>query len=124
GGKLSSMEGGVPKPVGFDELDPRFAAMYESSKFAIDPTDPRYKATDGMVAIMAERQKRRKPQQEDGSLRPVEKHQKNAVSGGEAASSKSELKTLVASLKRKTATAGLHSDKELPRPKKSAAKTK
>lgn len=122
----------MSKPAGFDELDPRFAAMYESSKFAIDPTDPRFKATDGMVAIMAEKQKRRKPQQEDGALRQVEdtyesraeKHQKNVVSGGEAASSKSELQTLVTSLKRKTATAGLHLDKELPRPKKTATKTK
>lgn len=38
--------------------DPRFTALYHSHSFAPDPTHPQYKATKGMGAIMAEKQKR------------------------------------------------------------------
>ena len=38
--------------------DPRFARLFTSHDFALDPTDPRFKTQDGAAAIAAERAKR------------------------------------------------------------------
>jgi hypothetical protein len=40
--------------------DPRFAQLYESHEFAIDPTNPRFKETTGMKALLEEGRKKRK----------------------------------------------------------------
>lgn len=40
--------------------DPRFAKLYESHEFAIDPTNPRFKETSGMKALLEEGRKKRK----------------------------------------------------------------
>ncbi|CAI6342119.1 unnamed protein product [Periconia digitata] len=40
--------------------DPRFAKLFESHEFAIDPTNPRFKATKGMKALLEEGRKKRK----------------------------------------------------------------
>jgi hypothetical protein len=40
--------------------DPRFAKLYESHDFAIDPTNPRFKGTAGMKALLEEGRKKRK----------------------------------------------------------------
>ncbi|KAH7350345.1 hypothetical protein BKA66DRAFT_575766 [Pyrenochaeta sp. MPI-SDFR-AT-0127] len=40
--------------------DPRFAKLYESHEFAIDPTNPRFKETAGMKALLEEGRKKRK----------------------------------------------------------------
>lgn len=43
--------------------DPRFARLYENHEFAIDPTNPRFKGTEGMKALLEEgrKHKRRDP---------------------------------------------------------------
>ncbi|KAF2268837.1 hypothetical protein CC78DRAFT_529809 [Lojkania enalia] len=43
-----------------DVSDPRFAKLYESHEFAIDPTNPRFKGTSGMKALLEEGRKKRK----------------------------------------------------------------
>ncbi|GAB7343279.1 hypothetical protein MBLNU457_1335t1 [Dothideomycetes sp. NU457] len=46
--------------------DPRFASLFESHEYAIDPTNPRYKGTEGMKALLNEGRKRRKNRPEQG----------------------------------------------------------
>jgi hypothetical protein len=41
-------------------VDPRFAKLYESHEFAIDPTNPRFKETAAMKALLEEGRKKRK----------------------------------------------------------------
>jgi hypothetical protein len=53
--------------------DPRFAKIYESHEFAIDPTNPRFKETEGMKALLEEGRKKRKVGGGDGE---------DAVGGG------------------------------------------
>lgn len=55
-----------------DVADPRFSRLYESHEFAIDPTNPRYKATEGMKALLEEGRKRRKEQGNKRSRNDVE----------------------------------------------------
>lgn len=43
-----------------DTHDPRFARLYESHEFAIDPTNPKFKGTEGMKALLEEGRKHRK----------------------------------------------------------------
>ncbi|KAF9237724.1 hypothetical protein BU15DRAFT_48280 [Melanogaster broomeanus] len=43
-----------------DVKDDRFAALHEDHQFAIDPSNPRFKKTKGMAALLDERSKRQK----------------------------------------------------------------
>lgn len=51
-----------------DVEDPRFARLFERHEFAIDPTNPRFKGTGGMKALLEEGRKKRKGRggEEDG----------------------------------------------------------
>ncbi|KAJ3183606.1 pre-rRNA-processing protein esf1 [Gaertneriomyces sp. JEL0708] len=94
-------EGGVQDGFQVDVKDPRFAGVLESHHFAIDPTNPQFKKTQGMETILTERRKRR----EAGDSKS--QHQKTAQekpkNSSEAASS--NLMQLVESVKRKSAAA-------------------
>ena len=48
--------------------DPRFARLYENHEFAIDPTNPKFKATSGMKALLEEGRKRRKVEEPDNDV--------------------------------------------------------
>ena len=52
-----------------DTQDPRFARLYENHEFAIDPTNPRFKGTEGMKALLEEGRRHRK---EDRGLKDEE----------------------------------------------------
>ena len=39
--------------------DPRFSALYTSHHFNLDPSDPNFKKTEAMEAILQEKQRRR-----------------------------------------------------------------
>lgn len=43
-----------------DVKDPRFSRLFENHEYAIDPTNPRFKKTDGMKALLDEGRKRRR----------------------------------------------------------------
>ncbi|KAI4236327.1 MAG: hypothetical protein LQ349_002606 [Xanthoria aureola] len=43
-----------------DAQDPRFGAIYQRAEFAIDPSHPRYQATEGMKELLEEGRKKRK----------------------------------------------------------------
>ncbi|OCK83595.1 hypothetical protein K432DRAFT_346789 [Lepidopterella palustris CBS 459.81] len=51
-----------------DVKDPRFSRLFESHEFAIDPTNPRFSATDGMKALLEEGRRKRKGGRDDGGV--------------------------------------------------------
>jgi hypothetical protein len=79
--------------------DPRFAQLYESHEFAIDPTNPRFKESAGMKALLDEGRKKRK--QDSGEVEPDRergpKKSKKEQSGGD-----NDAKKLAARLKAKS----------------------
>lgn len=52
-----------------DVKDDRFKALHEDHQFAIDPSNPQFKKTQGMMALLEERSKRRKDdRREEGDV--------------------------------------------------------
>ena len=90
-----------------DVADPRFAAVFEKHEFAIDPTNPRFKGTEGMKKLLEEgRRKRKAGGGEDGDVdidvkekRSERKNEKRRKVDGEG--DRGELKGLVESVKKK-----------------------
>ena len=81
-----------------DTADPRFAKLYESHEFAIDPTNPRFKETTAMKALLEEGRKKRK-QGRDGDEEPARepKKSKKVEDGGDV-----DIKKLAARVKAKS----------------------
>ena len=46
--------GGLQESFEMDVQDPRFAKVFESHEFAIDPSNPKYKGTEGMKRLLEE----------------------------------------------------------------------
>jgi hypothetical protein len=95
---------GVEDGFQMDVSDPRFGRLYESHEFAIDPTNPRFKATPGMKALLEEGRKRRRDREEQeeepyDDQRDRPKKQKKASS---KENRPEDLKKLVDKVKRKT----------------------
>ena len=83
-----------------DAQDPRFAKLYESHEFAIDPTNPRFKGTEGMKKLLEEGRKKRRS--EGNTERPDKRVRREGdVVGIETAQSRDDLQRLVAKVKGK-----------------------
>ncbi|KAK8161082.1 hypothetical protein BKA80DRAFT_344189 [Phyllosticta citrichinensis] len=112
-GKTADAAGQDEEQTGFtmDTADPRFKAVFDSHEYAIDPTNPRFKRTQGMTALLEEGRKKRKSRAErdDGDdAPPVER---GAPAGKKARTSRKDqpdgeggedLQRLVEKVKKKT----------------------
>ena len=80
-----------------DTRDPRFERLYQSHEFAIDPSNPRFKGTRGMRALLDEGRKRRKGGDGEGEGKSIALKE-----GGEREGE--EVRRLVEQVKRKRTT--------------------
>lgn len=64
-----------------DVGDSRFAALYTSPEFALDPTDPRFKAGESSNAIIREAAQRKQKQKLQGPKEDLQQQAKQATSG-------------------------------------------
>ncbi|KAL1861570.1 pre-rRNA-processing protein esf1 [Diaporthe australafricana] len=89
--------GGLQENFQMDVGDERFKAVFEDHEFAIDPSNPKFKATSGMKQLLEEgRKKRKHGGGSGGAEKPREKKPKKAKAGGGQ-----DLDSLVTSLKKK-----------------------
>lgn len=58
--KKSKGEVGLQEDFKMDVKDERFKAVFDSHEFAIDPSNPKFKATEGMKKLLEEGRKKRK----------------------------------------------------------------
>ncbi|CAM6048176.1 unnamed protein product [Sphagnum compactum] len=114
-GKDEEQQDDEDKLATADINDPRFASLFSSHHFAIDPTNPQFRKSTAQLKIMAESQKRRREQSEAGLESRLEgqdgldaSHLKNNnslgaedVTGTTDQKRKAEISSLVRSLKRK-----------------------
>ncbi|KAG8768781.1 pre-rRNA-processing protein esf1 [Ceratobasidium sp. 428] len=84
-----------------DVKDKRFSALHEDHEFAIDPSNPHFKKTKSMQALLDERAKRQRQQQSKEDVRAREKLKATQESTQEDRS----LKSIVESVKRKSSSA-------------------
>lgn len=96
-----------------DLSDPRFSALYSSHHFNVDPTDPHFKKTKGMEAILTEKQRRRldppqgtdaktdKPRESPASLAQQPPDTQSPESSLPAKTSRQSLSSLASSVKLK-----------------------
>ncbi|KAF9453871.1 hypothetical protein P691DRAFT_771161 [Macrolepiota fuliginosa MF-IS2] len=77
-----------------DVNDERFKVLHEDHQFAIDPTNPHFKKTKGMKALLEERQRRQKG--------PRSENLPSASSSQEKGTNERGLKSLVERIKRKS----------------------
>jgi hypothetical protein len=66
-GKRTLKDDALQDQFTIETNDPRFAKLYESHDFAIDPTNPRFKGTAGMNALLEEGRKKRRHGKEEES---------------------------------------------------------
>ncbi|WYZ46101.1 hypothetical protein EsH8_IX_000326 [Colletotrichum jinshuiense] len=105
-GKKKAKKGGDDEKVGLQEGfamdvgDDRFKAVFESHEYAIDPSNPKFKGTEGMQKLLEEGRKKRKAGGDDDE--PVEREtgKKAKKQKGDA----DELSGLVASVKKRAAS--------------------
>ncbi|KAI0799008.1 hypothetical protein GGR55DRAFT_671417 [Xylaria sp. FL0064] len=62
--------GGLQEGFDMDVNDDRFTAVFESHEFAIDPSNPKFKATPGMKKLLEEGRKKRKNKSDDYEAPP------------------------------------------------------
>jgi hypothetical protein len=60
GKKGAEDQGGLQENFDMDVEDSRFKAVFENHEFAIDPSNPKFKATQGMKKLLEESRKKRK----------------------------------------------------------------
>lgn len=95
GKKETADAGGLQENFKIDAADDRFKALFEEHEFAIDPSDPKFKAASGMKQLVEEgRKKRKHGAGHDGPEETREKKPKKAKAG-------QDLDSLVTSLKKK-----------------------
>lgn len=86
-----------------DVEDPRFGAVFERSEFAIDPSHPKFKGTEGMKKILEEGRKKRRREEVgevDGEGDVRKKNKADEITGRKAGR-RNEVDELVARVKRK-----------------------
>jgi hypothetical protein len=104
-------EEGVKDDFKVQAEDPRFKALFDSHEYAIDPTNPRFKGTEGMKSLLEEGRKKRKREDREiggegeGEGVEVAKKNKKGKGGSSGKEAKAdggddELKGLVARLKK------------------------
>jgi hypothetical protein len=88
-----------------DVSDPRFSRLFQNHEFAIDPTNPKFKATSGMKALLEEGRKRRRDRDDRGDEEDQTRDSKKQKQRSKKASTENdtdELKKLVEKVKRKS----------------------
>jgi len=85
-----------------DVHDERFQALHENPQFAIDPSNPRFKKTKSMSALLEERHRRQQTLRDEV---------KSSASKASHAAGERGLQSLVESVKRKSANAERHMGK-------------
>ena len=87
--------GGLQESFEMDVQDPRFAKVFESHEFAIDPSNPKFKGTEGMKRLLEEGRRKRGVEAGEEVGPQKEKKRKASVEG------KGQLSGLVEMVKKK-----------------------
>ncbi|KPM35452.1 Pre-rRNA-processing protein esf1 [Neonectria ditissima] len=74
--KAKESRGGLQEDFAMDVGDDRFKAVFDSHEYAIDPSNPKFKATEGMKKLLEEGRKKRRAGDEEAEAPRVKKAKK------------------------------------------------
>ncbi|KAL2121144.1 hypothetical protein VTJ04DRAFT_5171 [Mycothermus thermophilus] len=100
---LQEDRGGLQQDFQMDVNDPRFKAVFENHEFAIDPSNPKFKATEGMKKVLEEGRKKRKAGAGDDSP-DAKRERRDSKKAKPDDGDFGELASLVESVKKKVKT--------------------
>ncbi|KAK0641362.1 hypothetical protein B0T16DRAFT_214007 [Cercophora newfieldiana] len=98
GAKDTEDQGGLQEDFSMDVKDDRFKAVFESHEYAIDPSNPKFKATENMKKLLEEGRKKRKAGHDDEPAN--EKHPRSSKKA-KGQQDGVEIDSLINSVKRK-----------------------
>ena len=96
-----SKRGGLQTGFEMDVQDPRFENLFKSHEFAIDPSNPKFKGTEGMKKLLEEG-RRKRGLEGDGDGEENDRDGKKRKGDGKSKEGKGELSGLVESLRKKS----------------------
>ena len=102
GDKAQDDHVGLQTDFDLDVKDDRFRAVFEDHEFAIDPSNPKFKATQGMKKLLEEGRKKRKVGHDEGASPNNKNQSKSKKSKSEDTV---ELDSLITAVKRKAGKA-------------------
>ncbi|KAI1620042.1 hypothetical protein EDD37DRAFT_183454 [Exophiala viscosa] len=97
--KATTGAGEVDDDFKVDTADPRFARLFESHEYAIDPTNPRFKGTKAMKTLLDEGRRRKHGSNEEDVPNTVGKDKEKTA---RPAKGDGDVKSLVEKIKRQT----------------------
>lgn len=100
--KKKGKEAAAGDDFNVDVSDPRFSRLYESHEFAIDPTNPRFKATSGMKNLLEEGRKRRHMRDDAETEAPLESRDRKKRQKAHKDAGSEDLKRLLDKFRRQS----------------------
>ncbi|KAF7886383.1 hypothetical protein EAF00_010486 [Botryotinia globosa] len=99
GEEIESKRGGLQENFQMDVGDERFADVFKNHEYAIDPSNPKFKGTEGMKKLLEEGRKKRGGE-DDAEVEVKTKNKKRKVEGEKE--DKADLSSLVEKVKKKS----------------------
>ncbi|ESZ90814.1 putative Pre-rRNA-processing protein esf1 [Sclerotinia borealis F-4128] len=99
GEEVGSKRGGLQEKFEMDVGDERFGNVFKNHEYAIDPSNPKFKGTDGMKRLLEEG-RRKRGGEDDGEIEVKDKNKKRKVDGEK--SDKGDLSSLVEKVRKKS----------------------
>ncbi|TEY80912.1 hypothetical protein BOTCAL_0036g00400 [Botryotinia calthae] len=99
GEEVESKRGGLQENFQMDVGDERFGDVFKNHEYAIDPSNPKFKGTEGMKKLLEEG-RRKRGGEDDGGVEVKTKNKKRKVEGEKE--DKADLSSLVEKVKKKS----------------------
>ncbi|KAF7947671.1 hypothetical protein EAE96_008751 [Botrytis aclada] len=99
GEEIESKRGGLQENFQMDVGDERFGDVFKNHEYAIDPSNPKFKGTEGMKKLLEEG-RRKRGGEDDGEVEVKTKNKKRKVEGEKE--DKANLSSLVEKVKKKS----------------------
>ena len=97
--EVESKRGGLQENFQMDVGDERFGDLFKNHEYAIDPSNPKFKGTEGMKKLLEEG-RRKRGEEDDGEVEVKTKNKKRKVEGEKE--DKADLSSLIEKVKKKS----------------------
>lgn len=101
GEEVESKRGGLQENFQMDVGDERFGDVFKNHEYAIDPSNPKFKGTEGMKKLLEEG-RRKRGGEDDGEIVGKGKGKKRKAEGANVKGGKDDLSSLIEAVRKKS----------------------